>query len=191
MSANVKNIHLAGLLQRVDTQNERIQELAGSLSKAQLEWIPLEGGWGVGKILEHLISSTEMYYDVLPDRIQKARQSGQLDQGAEWKRSMMGNFLIKSIEGPRKVKTFKRFDPKQVGDRVVERMLEGQSCVAGFIRDADGLNLNKVRKKSPMLGLIRYNLADCFAIIVFHTDRHLNRVDELTKMAEFPTTAAV
>ncbi len=187
MSANVKNTHLASLLQRVETQNERIQELAGSLSKAQLEWIPPEGGWGVGKILEHLVSSAGMYYDVLPDRIQRARQ----DQGAEWKRSMMGNFLIKSIEGPRKVKTFKRFDPKQVGDRVVERMLEGQSCVAGFIRDADGLNLNKVRMKSPMLGLIRYNLADCFAIMVFHTDRHLNRVDELTKMAEFPTTAAV
>ncbi len=191
MSANVKNTHLAGLLQRVESQNERIQGLAGSLGKAQLEWIPPEGGWGVGRIFEHLISSTKMYYDVLPERIQKARQSGQLDQGTEWKRSIMGNFLIKSIEGPRKVKTFKRFDPKQVGDRVVERMLECQSRVAGFIRDADGLDLNKVRMKSPLLGLIRYNLADCFAILVIHTDRHLGRAEELTNMAEFPTTAAV
>ena len=88
---------------------------------------------------------------------------------------MMGNWLINSLEGPRKVKTFKRFDPQHVGDRVVERLLEAQTRVAGFMRDADGLDINKVRLKSPALGLIRYNLADCFAILVVHTDRHLNK----------------
>ena len=191
MAANIKNPHLASLLERIDSQNERIQELAGGFGKAQLEWTPPEGGWGVGKILEHLIASAEVNYDVLPAVIQKARQSGKLDQDAAWKRSMMGNWLINSLERPRNVKTFKRFDPQQVGDRVVERMLEAQSRVAGFIRDADGLDLNKVRMKSPVLGLIRYNLADCFAILVVHNDRHLNRAEKITKMAEFPATAAV
>jgi len=74
---------------------------------------------------------------------------------------------------------------------VVERLLEAQTRIAGFMRDADGLDLNKVRLKSPALGLIRYNVADCFAILVVHTDRHLTRAEEIAKMADFPAAASV
>ena len=191
MTRAVENTHLARLLRTLEEQNERVLRIAGGLNGKQLSWNPPEGGWGIGLILEHLIKSAEPYYDVLPRKMAAARSKGLLAKDPAWKRSWFGSFLVKSLEGPRKVKTLKRFIADGVSDRVVERFIETQERISGFIQDADGLDLSRIRVASPFFPLLRYNLADCLAILVVHTTRHLNRAEEVSQMPTFPATTTV
>jgi hypothetical protein len=191
MAATITNSHLAGLLERVEAQKGRARRIAGDLSDVQLRWVPPEGGWGVGMILEHLVLSAEMYYDIIPARIADARAKGLTAENPEWKRTFFGGFLIKGLKGLRKFKTTRRFIAQDIGQNVVHRFCEAQDTMMGFMRDADGIDLNRVKVKSPVLSLIGYNLADTFAVHTVHNDRHLNRAEEVTEMADFPAAATV
>lgn len=186
--SEIKNTHLAELIDRVETQKRRARDIAGTLNSQQIEWNPPEGGWSIGQILEHLIESAEAYRDAVPNKIQHARVNGLLAVDPGWKRSFFGSLLIKSLQSPRKVKTAKRFDPQEVKPDVLQRFVYAQDMILGFMREADGVDINRPRVSSPFMSLIRYNLADYFAIHTTHNDRHLNRAEEIRNKAEFPTS---
>ena len=64
MSAvDLKNPQLKRLAEQVEAARARARAIAGGLSKAQLDWQPFPGRWGVGQCLEHLIVSEEEISD--------------------------------------------------------------------------------------------------------------------------------
>jgi hypothetical protein len=59
MATDFGNTQLKALAERVEAARAQARRVAGGLSKAQLDWQPGPGRWGVGQCLEHLIVCSE------------------------------------------------------------------------------------------------------------------------------------
>lgn len=56
-----------------------------------------------------------------------------------------------------------------------------------LMREADGLDLHRLKLSSPAARLIRLNAGDAFAIMAVHTQRHLGQVRRTLDDATSPT----
>jgi hypothetical protein len=68
----------------------------------------------------------------------------------------------------------------------LEKYLNQQSEFLGFVREAQGIDYNKVRLRSPVTPLMRYSLADAFVVTVVHGWRHLAQAKRARDTDGFP-----
>ncbi len=93
-----------------------------------------------------------------------------------YKSSVVGGWLIKQVvpEATRKVSAPKVFRPSNsdITDGL-GKFLNQQKEFLSFVKQAEGIDYNKVRLRSPVTPLMRYSLADAFVVTVVHGWRHL------------------
>ncbi len=180
----------ADLLRRVDEVRSDARALGEGLSPAQLAWRPADGGWSVGEVFEHLVTSDALYHDRVRDALAKAEaRGGPRDAGAPWKPSLLGGFLARSLEAPRKLPSPKVFRPAETPRPGVVREYVGMlDALEALIRRAEGLDWRRIRTASPVSRLIRLNLGDCFAVLAVHGRRHMGQVRRVRESAGFPAS---
>jgi len=190
MATDLGNTQLKALAERVEAARAQARRVAGGLSKAQLDWQPGPGRWGVGQCLEHLIVSNERLAPSVREKLASLKARGGPPTYDGWKSGFRGGFLVRSIDpatGKRKVKTGRVFEPGPTArpDVLVafERDLDG---LEQMLRDADGLDLTKARVASPMTRLITYHLGDALTIMVVHLPRHLDQAERVKAEPGFP-----
>jgi len=189
-TATMNDTLLAGYTHRLEEIDAEARDLLTGLTPFQLRWVPPDGGWSMGLVFEHLITGGKLYNDLLTDVVKDARTRGLTNGGRSWKPSLMGKFLTKAMRSPRKFSTFKVFTPSDgVGDRLLERFLEVQARLSALIGESEGLDLTRVRMRSPASPLVRFNLGDCYAILIDHAIRHLRQARRLKDHARFPLAA--
>jgi hypothetical protein len=163
---------------------DSIKALRDQLEYLQIGWRPPEGGWSIGQVFEHLILTDEPYLELIPPLLAKAERGS-----ADWKPSLMGGFITRAVspETPRKVKALKGFQPgPEPRANVIDEYIKVRERLLQIIEQSKGVNLNKARMKSPVLGIMRYNLGDAFMILTRHTQRHLQQVERVRNHPEFP-----
>jgi DinB superfamily len=186
-TATLNNPLLVQYLQRIEDINRHARNVLENTTDLQLRWVPPEGGWSIGLVFEHLIKGGGLYNDLLDKVISDARRHGVTGGSKRWKPTMVGKFLAKAMRSPRKIPTFQVFEPgRQVSEQVLERFLAVQDGLMERITEADGLDLSRVRMRSPLSALIRFNLGDCFLILIDHAIRHLRQVEDLQNHPRFP-----
>lgn len=163
---------------------EQLKTLDRELQYLQLGWRPSDGGWSIAQVIEHLILTDEPYVDIIPNLLPKAKRGD-----ATWKPTIMGGFITRAVDpqSTGKVKARKGFqpgpEPRAHGIRdyiaIRERLLP-------IIEQLKGYDLNSIRMRSPVMGLIRYNVGDALMILTKHTQRHLQQIDRIRKNTEFP-----
>lgn len=68
----------------------------------------------------------------------------------------------------------------------LEKFLRQQADFLGFVAEAEGLDYNKTRLRSPVTPLMRYSLADAFVVTVVHGWRHLAQARRVREAPDFP-----
>ena len=162
----------------------QIEQLKSELEYLQIGWRPPDGGWSIGQVFEHLIMTDKPYNEQLPRLAATAKRGG-----APWKPTMMGGFVTRAVmpQAPRKIKTAKGFQPApEPRANVIDEYLALRRDLLTKMESLKGVDLNRTRMKSPVMGLIRYNVGDALMILTQHTQRHLQQIERNRKHPDFP-----
>ena len=101
----------------------------------------------------------------------------------------MGRWLIKHVEpeSPRKLHAPKIFKPSASDvQNALDSFLEQQNTFLKFVGEANGIDYNRTRLRSPVTPLVRYSLADAYVITVSHEQRHLQQARRVRETPGFP-----
>jgi len=180
-------------LSEVEKESRRVDELVEGipkLSKAQLNWRPLENAWSVGECFEHLIRVNEYYID----HFKKAAEDPEkrLKVRKEFKTTLGGGFVLYSINPKQKfkTKTNKEFNPIHSGVdlNIIKKFLEQHEVIKTLAGKCRGVDLNLIKIASPFTKLLRYNIGDAFMIIMLHNQRHILQAKKVMENPAFPGT---
>lgn len=185
-------------------QNPRLQELADlvaaarvqarsvldGLSRAQLDWQPAPGRWGVGQCVEHLMVSNDRLAEPIRARLAAARATHPEPYYGGWKPSFFGRLLIRSIDpstGKRRLRTGRVFQPAPAArPDLLAAFEKNLDEVLDLIRQTDGLDPSTMRVVSPMSRLIRYHVGDALTMTAVHLKRHLDQAERVKREPGFP-----
>jgi hypothetical protein len=68
----------------------------------------------------------------------------------------------------------------------LEKFLTQQTEFLRFVREAEAVNYNRTRLRSPVTPFMRYSLADAFVVTVVHGWRHLAQARRVRETSGFP-----
>lgn len=172
---------------QVEGARRHAQKTVSGLTADQLAWQPGPTSWGVAQCVEHLVLTLEATALQVPGKIAEARTKGTPPLYAEWKPGWIGGFLINGTKpGSRPVRTSPKFVPVTTRPEILQRFMEKTESFVGWMRDADGLDLTRIRIRSPFLSILTYHLGDCFTINTVHLERHLQQADRVKARDGFP-----
>ncbi len=188
-TATMQDAFIHDRLREVEQVSEQARRLTGDLTAAQLHWSPPDGGWSIAQVFEHLVTAHRQYLEKVRPLIQEARERGDRTARGEWRPSLAGGFLLRSVDpknerrGPSPRSWRPAAEPRA---DAVEAFLRTQEELSELLHRAEGLDLNRIRTSSPVSWLIRLNLGDCFAILAAHGQRHMRQVERIRASAAFP-----
>lgn len=183
----------AELRRRVLGSAEQAEQTAREVGEAGLGWLPPGGGWSVGQVLEHLVTTDREYVAKLRPVIAAARARGRTGGAGAWRPSLLGGMLARAIDpaSTKPVPSPKSFRPAGPhGGDVVARFRAARQEIAALMDEAAGLDLRRVRLGSPVSRLIRLNLGDAFLVLTLHAERHLGQIERVRSAPGFPAAAA-
>lgn len=175
------------LIEQTRAHIGRVESL-NALSPVQLTWPPPEGGWNISQVLEHLLVSNECYLPMMERLTHEAAVGAQPQE--EWKPSLAGGLLIRSMSSRRNFKAPKVFrDVLHPREAVRSAFIEQLESLVRLLETAESVSWRRTRTVSPVSKLIRLNLGDCYAILPAHSERHLGQIERIQTKAGFPTPA--
>lgn len=162
-------------------QRTRIRSF-GDLDTVAVNWRPEEGRWSIAENLEHLSLSLGPYLSVLETATEEALASGRTGPGP-WRRGWFLSWFIGSLEPPvkRRFRTFKALVPARTleRDRVVDQLLRLTGDFGAVIDGMRGADMGRVKFSSPVLPLLKLDLAGGVDLNLAHNRRHLWACDQV------------
>lgn len=168
------------------------EALAAGLTPAQLWWRPEPDRWSVGECLDHLVRTGEAYLEVLDDAIGEGRRR-ELFAEPPYRRSLMGRFLIWTLEPPPRLKVP---SPEIIRPRLpgggealsdpLPRFLALRARLGERLEAAEGLDLGRIGMPSPFFSWMRFDLGSAFRIVAAHERRHLWQATKIVDERGFP-----
>lgn len=186
----LRNSTLQQLVHDVKHINRQTEHLVQSLSLQQLTWQPAPNDWSIAEVYDHLVVTADLYYPKIADLIERTKKAG-LHETGPYRPGLFGRLFIYSMS-PRssmKIKTFKIFEPRSSGSaEAISTFLQQQELLLGFLVQADGLNLNRLKLTSPLTRLIRLSLGEALSLMVSHQQLHWVQIDNVQHAPAFPRT---
>ena len=184
----------ADLLQTICSEAEKnssaAQILLEGFSEGQLSWTNAPGSWSIAQCVDHLTTTSKAFEPYLMDAIKRGREKWPVGSPIPYRPSWVGGWLIKQVlpETTRRVPAPKVFRPSQTPaiENVLENFLKQQAEFVRVVRQAEGVDYNKTRLRSPVTPLMRYSLADAFVVTVVHGWRHLAQARRVRERPGFP-----
>lgn len=180
------------MLDQLDAIKRDGEAIASGLSNAQFNWRPGPDSWSIADCLEHLNVGVSKAMPAFDAAIAKGRAKGQTATGP-FKYGWFARYMARSMEPPPK---FRMKAPKMLRvpltqtHRAAELIPEFRSVreqLADRVRQADGLDLARVRAISSVNRLLRLPLGAYFAFILAHDRRHLWQARQVRISPGFPT----
>ena len=180
---------LQTIAEEAERNSATARQLFSDLSEAQLNWKPAPEKWSIAQCLEHLAVATAKFGPYFTDVIARAKQKP-LTAKPAYRPTLMGGWLIKYVspDSPRKLSAPKILRPAASSSihGSLAGFLEEQEKFIHFVREAEGIDYNRTRLRSPVTPLMRYSLADAFVITVVHARRHLAQARRVRETPGFP-----
>lgn len=170
--------------------DSRAKDVARDLGERELDWRAPEGGWSIGQVLEHLCIADDSYLARIRERTRDTRAPRAPSPEAEWRPSLMGGVLARSMRSPRRQRAPRIYrPPPRPRPNVLDEFLARQAELVELITIATDLDWRRIRTSSPVTRLIRLNLGDCFDIVVAHAARHVGQMERVRRHPRFPAKA--
>jgi len=164
-------------------------EFAATLSDAQFAWKPAEDQWSIGECLSHLVATARLCMPKIDAGIGAGIRHGLHGDGPF--RFGWTDTLIVQAFGPAshwRVRSPRAFLPVRGTSRddVLSAFDEVQRQFIERLRQADGLDLARVRVASPVAPWWRFSLGAAFAVLASHERRHLSQARRVATLPQFP-----
>ena len=176
-------------LRQFEEAIQNAQHLVEGLSREQLEWKEGPDRWSIAECLSHLNVTADQYYPAIDRSMRRARERGLLGKGP-FRHGFLMNRFIAMLEPPpgRSFKAPRNFRPRarNLADEIGTFFVH-QEAIMKRVRQADGLDLARVKLVSPVSRWLRMSLGQCFALLATHQRRHLwqsARVKEALKRSK-------
>jgi DinB superfamily len=173
---------------QIDAISGQVRDRFGTLSPTQLSWQPGPGRWGVGQCLVHMARTNELYRASLAPAIQDARARGRVAL-KPLRGSWVGRWFAE-VNGPdgRARRTPPIFRPRRetVDGAALETFFSEQVRLQDLLDEARGIDLDRVRVRSPVSPLLRFHACDAFRILVEHEKRHYVQAERVLSEPSFP-----
>lgn len=168
---------------------EQADALTSGLDDEQFNWRPPSGGWSVAQCIDHLNVTAREYLPKLDAGIAAAIPRGMYGQGP-FHYNWLGRMFVRSQEPTTKLKykAAAAFMPAP-SRRKPETLAAFRAYQVQFIdrlRQANGLDLSRVRVQSPVARLLRLPLGSAFALTIAHERRHLQQAQNVITEPAFP-----
>lgn len=178
------------VIAEAENNSAEAKRLAGKLSEDQLNWTSSPDKWSMAQCLDHLAITGERFDKYYIHAIKRGREKWPVREAVQYRPTFVGGWLANQVnpETGRNFPAPKVFRPSQ-GPTIkdsLQKFLKQQDVFLNFVRDAAGLDYNRIRLRSPVTPLMRYSLADAFVVTVFHGQRHLGQARRMRETAGFP-----
>ncbi len=170
-----------------------LHRLTDPLSDAQFNWKPSEKAWSVGECVVHLNKVAEGYVPAL----EKAVAAGDAPRAAPpFRYGWASRFFIRAVRpearGFSTVPAMKPPEPGAAGRSQIDkaRALAGLDAwtarYVGVVEASDGLDLARVKMRSPFLWLLRLPVGAFIEALGQHALRHTQQAERVTLRDGFP-----
>lgn len=178
---------LSAITQSLESAQSRLRALSDRISGKDWSRKPAPEEWSAADCVEHLNFTSDAYIPLLRDALAEARELAPAAQAARYRKDALGWFMAMMI-GPMRhigkfrigrVKTTSDFVPR--GGKSRERLLSDfvrlHAELLTILRNADGLQIDRVKIVSPFGGKMRYNAYSALVIVAAHQHRHLDQAE--------------
>jgi len=161
--------------------SQRAARLVAGLDDAAFQTRPHPESWSVGECLTHLNLMDEAMLPRIDAAVLEGQSNG-ADPARRYRRDPVGWILSWALEPPNRVKTrtAPQFVPTGGGspEAVLSRFVDLKAHLRDRLEAASGLDLNRLRVRSPVDERIAYNLYSAFCVIAAHERRHLWQAEQ-------------
>lgn len=176
---------------QLEAVKEDVRDLLEGLTDAQFNWRSAPGRWSIGECIAHLNLTGQVYLQAIDGGIRRGRAEGLLSRGP-YRHGWFGRFFISRTEPP--VKSIKIKAPKIVAPVaehliavVAPAFMSLQEQLHRRLREADGLDLGRIKIRSPFAKFLRFDLGHSIAHTIAHERRHLWQAREVKNDPNFPS----
>lgn len=174
---------------QIEALNLDARDLLAGLNESQFNWRPTPGHWSIAECLDHLTVTNREMIESIKRTISDARSKGLTSRGP-FRHGWIGNMFVRSLEPPVKMKfkapKFFKPRPDQSLAEVTRDFFAVQDEVLRLVREANGINLARVKVTSPVTRLMRLSLGQVFGLIAGHNRRHLWQARRVKTDPAFP-----
>jgi hypothetical protein len=180
--------HLAALGAAMRPLEAEIRQLSVGLTDEQLHWAAEPGRWSIAQCLEHLVVTAQRYHPRLSAAIDEHHPATAGATG--YRRTLLGARLVggmRDTSGRRRFRAPRIFQPtSRPAPGAPERLLSTHRELRELLTRAAGLDLVRVKVRSPVVPLLRLNLGEALELQVVHIARHLAQARRVREHAAFP-----
>lgn len=182
--------HLQSLLSQLEKVNQDARDLVELLNEDQLHWSYAPDRWSIAQCLDHITTTARKSQPLLEKSIADAHERRKATDGA-YRQTFVGRLIINAMQpdSGRRIKAPKIFRASERPDPgVLERLIEQHGEISELIKRAEELDVSRMKLRSPVSPLIRYNLGDALTLLVVHAQRHLRQAKNVRLQTDFPNS---
>ena len=165
-----------------------VKENFESLSVEQLNFSPYEGAWSIAQCLEHVNAYYRYYIPVFKGKIANTIHNQPTDTFTS---SPMGRAVYLSVKlgkvqnVKRKLKARREYNPSfnssLKSENPIQEYLEFQAQFTELLKESEKIDLRKTKCPLSLRPVVKLNLGDALAFIVFHNERHIFQAKKVLK----------
>ena len=183
------NTELEGYQDQLLSIRQDAPGIVARLSDEQFNWRPAPNQWSIAECFGHLNIASKQFMPTFDQAIASGRERG-LTATGPFAYPMLQRYFVRLMEPPPaiRVRTPGAFVPVYgaTSSKVLPDFLGWQDQFGERLKQADGLDLRRIRARSAVLPWLRYGLGIGFAAFLAHERRHLWQARQVRNDAGFP-----
>jgi DinB family protein len=176
-------------LEQIRYIRQDVAAIVANLGEDEFLWRPAPDRWSIGECFEHLNLTAAAFLPAIDAAIEDARGRNLRGHGP-FAYPMLERLFVASNEPPprRRFRAFKGYRPaRRLSRGTVMTAFSGwQDLLAERIEAADGLDLRRARRRSPIVPLVKWSLGTMFAVVLAHERRHIWQARQVRNDRRFP-----
>lgn len=174
----------------LDRVIDGVRVLTASLGDTQLNWRRPSGTrWSIGQHVQHLTIVAKLYEPHIARAITEALAAGTLSDGP-YSHGWIGRKFIEMAEPPprRRFPAPKSMHPPVSTDAriLLPEFNHVHDRIVALIAVSNGLDLGRVKIRTPVSTLLRLSLGQAFALLAAHARRHVWHGWQIRNHGDFP-----
>lgn len=161
---------------QTEEMTARLAARTADVDEKTLNTAPDASLWSPAQIIEHLVLSNRPYLQIMTSVLQTAQHTS-ADPPIHY--SFFGKILCQAAGPDGNAPAPKALHPRttSIPLTILTEWRQQMADLLALLDGAAGVDLSAVRVWNPLVRILPMNLADCFALLAAHTERHLRQIE--------------
>jgi hypothetical protein len=174
---------------QLDELRSEILGFVLGLGDVQVNWQPVPGAWSIGRCIDHLTTTNAAILPRLEEALAGGRRANRTSDGP-FRYGFLGRYFLDAVAPPprRKLQAARRYRPAAEHSAAVlaANFARVQDSLLQVVEQSQGLDLARIRARSPAVWLLVLPVGIWFASLAAHEARHLLQARSVHAAAGFP-----